>query len=60
MKDHEIDDHGLAPTEETAPGDAAPADNTCPSCGGSGAAPSGEVCPTCGGLGVIRDAAGGG
>lgn len=59
MKEHEIDDHGLAPGDEGLQGAPGAADNVCPMCRGVGDLPSGETCPTCLGTGKITEGVGG-
>lgn len=60
MREHEIDDRGLAPGDQAAPGTPGAAENVCPMCRGDGVILSGETCPTCEGTGRIVEGIGGG
>jgi RecJ-like exonuclease len=59
MKDNEIDDHGLAPGDDAAPGAPGSGDNICPECGGGGSLAGGETCPICAGTGKVVQGIGG-
>lgn len=60
MKEHEIDDRGLAPGDQAIPGAPGTGENVCPMCRGGGSIPTGEICPTCLGSGKITEGLGGG
>jgi DnaJ-class molecular chaperone len=60
MNEEEIDDSGLAPGDEAAPGQPGSGENVCPQCNGSGVASSGVTCPNCEGTGTVTEGIGGG
>ena len=61
MKETEIDDRGLTPSDPTDPSDPQTPDHSlCAECQGVGALPSGETCPVCGGTGRANARTGGG
>ena len=61
MKDHEIEDRDLTPSDPADPASAQHADATlCPECQGVGALPTGETCPVCEGTGKATGRTGGG
>lgn len=61
MKNQDIDDRDLAPSDPADPASSQEADATlCPECQGVGAVPSGETCPVCQGTGKATGRTGGG
>ncbi|KQW86734.1 hypothetical protein [Brevundimonas sp. Root1279] len=61
MKEHEIDDRDLTPSDPTDPASLQHPDATlCPECLGSGSLTSGETCPVCEGTGKATGRTGGG
>lgn len=61
MKEREIDDGDLTPSDPADPASAqAPDAALCPECQGVGAVPSGETCPVCEGTGRASGRTGGG
>lgn len=61
MKEHEIDDRGLTPSDPLEPAGIQNPDPTlCPECQGIGATASGETCPVCEGVGTATGRTGGG
>lgn len=58
MRDHDIDDHGLTPSDPALE-DLLDA-TVCAECQGVGAPASGEVCPVCEGTGRPTGRTGGG
>lgn len=61
MKEHEIDDHGLTPSDPADPTGGQPIDPTvCAECQGLGSTATGEVCPVCEGTGKASGRTGGG
>jgi RecJ-like exonuclease len=60
MKEHEIDDRGLA-ADPPDPARGQHGDTTlCPECAGLGVLPDGETCPVCEGTGQATGRTGGG
>jgi RecJ-like exonuclease len=60
MKEHDIDDRGMAPGDQAPPGTPGTGENLCPECSGSGVSAGGEVCPKCEGTGKVITGVGGG
>lgn len=61
MKEHEIDDRELGPTDPADPTAGQGVDPTqCAECQGVGTLPSGETCPVCEGTGRASYRTGGG
>ena len=61
MKDHDIEDRDLTPSDPTDPATGQRLDATlCPECQGVGTLPTGETCPVCEGTGKPTDRTGGG
>lgn len=61
MKEHEIDDRGLTPSDPADPANLQTLDPAlCPECQGVGATASGETCPVCEGVGTATGRTGGG
>ena len=61
MKEHEIDDRDLTPSDPVDPASLQHVDATvCPECLGAGALATGETCPVCEGTGKATNRTGGG
>ncbi|WP_122464567.1 MULTISPECIES: hypothetical protein [Brevundimonas] len=61
MREHEIDDHGLTPSDPADPSAPSGIDpSQCPECQGLGTLPDGETCPVCDGTGQATARTGGG
>ncbi len=59
MNEHEIDDSGLSPGDEAAPGTPGSGEDICRECNGSGVTASGVTCPNCEGTGTVVRGVGG-
>lgn len=61
MKETEIDDRDLTPSDPTDPASLQHVDATlCPECQGAAVLPTGETCPVCEGTGKAVGRTGGG
>jgi RecJ-like exonuclease len=60
MNEQDIDDRGLSPGDEAAPGTPGTGENVCRECGGAGTIADGRICPMCEGTGRLIEGVGGG